>query len=201
MTIKGRSKLEWQTDGLVPKFVFFTKGVGVHKEKLQSFELALRQAGVEKCNLVKVSSIYPPFCKIIPRAEGLKALKPGELVFCVLGSIATDEPYRLMSASIGLAVPSDKGHYGYLSEHEGYGQASKVASDYVEDLAATMLASTLGIDFDPNVSYDERKEVYKMSGKIVRSQSITQTAKGDAKGRWTTAIASAIFLLDKPIYS
>src|SRR5207302_2033465 len=55
---------------MVPKKVFFTKGVGVHKEKLASFEMALRVAGLAHCNLVLVSSIYPPGCKIIPKEEG-----------------------------------------------------------------------------------------------------------------------------------
>lgn len=181
---------------LVPNKVFFTRGVGVHKEKLQSFELALRHAGIEKCNIVKVSSIFPPHCKIVSRPTGLALLKPGEITFSVLGAISTDEPYRLMTASIGLAIPSNRVHYGYISEHEAYGLSGKEASDYVEDLAATMLATTLGIEFDPNESYDERREIYRMSGKIVESRSITQTAKGDPKGRWTTAIAAAVFIFD-----
>ncbi|HJU63692.1 MAG TPA: pyruvoyl-dependent arginine decarboxylase, partial [Candidatus Binatia bacterium] len=50
---------------MIPKKCFFTKGVGVHKERLASFELALRTAGLAYCNLVLVSSIYPPFCKRI----------------------------------------------------------------------------------------------------------------------------------------
>ena len=43
---------------MTPKKIFFTKGVGVHKDKLSSFEVALRSAGIEKCNLVYVSSIF-----------------------------------------------------------------------------------------------------------------------------------------------
>ena len=181
---------------LVPKKVFFTRGVGIHKEKLQSFELALRKAGIEKCNIVKVSSIFPPHCKIIARSKGLAQLSGGQIIYCVLGRISTDEPYRLMSASIGLAIPSNRVHYGYISEHEAFGISGKEASDYVEDLAATMLATTLGVDFDPNESYDERREIYRMSGKIVESRSITQTAKGDPYGRWTTAVAAAVFLME-----
>ena len=181
---------------LVPNRVFFTKGVGVHKEKLQSFELALRMAGIEKCNLVKVSSIFPPMCKIVPRSKGLTYLKPGQIVYCVLGQIATNEPYRMMSVAIGLAIPSNRVHYGYISEHEEFGIAAKETSDYVEDLAATMLATTLGVDFDPNESYDERREIYRMSGKIVETRSTTQTARGDSEGRWTTAVAAAVFLME-----
>ena len=58
-------------DDFMPKECFFTKGVGRHAQKLMSFELALRDAGIEKQNLVRVSSIYPTSCKIIPLKEGL----------------------------------------------------------------------------------------------------------------------------------
>ena len=187
--------------GFVPNKIFFTKGVGVHREQLQSFELALRKAGIEKCNLVNVSSIFPPHCKIISRKEGLALLKPGEIVYTVLARIGTSEPHRLLTASVGLAIPSNRVHYGYISEHHTFGQESKEASDYVEDLAATMLATTLGVEFDPDESYDERREIYRMSGKIIESRSVSQTARGDTKGRWTTVIAAAVFVFDQPIHS
>ncbi|MGB9675484.1 MAG: pyruvoyl-dependent arginine decarboxylase, partial [Candidatus Nanoarchaeia archaeon] len=63
-------------DSYIPQKVFFTKGVGKHFNQLQSFEAALRDAGIQMCNLVSVSSILPPNCKIIPKEEGLKLLKP-----------------------------------------------------------------------------------------------------------------------------
>ena len=66
---------------LIPKRMFFTKGVGYHRNKLQSFELALRNAGIEKCNLVYVSSILPPDCKIIPKDSGVNELKAGQITF------------------------------------------------------------------------------------------------------------------------
>ena len=180
---------------MVPREVFFTKGVGRHKNRLQSFELALRHAGIEKCNLVRVSSILPPACKMIARARGLAKLSPGQITYCVLAEAATNEPSRLVGAGIGLAVPADGRHYGYISEHHGFGMKEKRLSDFVEDMAATMLATTLGIDFDPDTDYDERREVYRMSGQIVRSQATVQTAEGDKDGRWTTVIATAVFLM------
>jgi len=54
--------------GFVPKEMFFTKGVGKHREKLTSFELALRSAGIAACNLVRVSSIFPPGCRLLSRS-------------------------------------------------------------------------------------------------------------------------------------
>jgi arginine decarboxylase len=180
---------------LIPKKVFFTKGVGKHKEKLQSLELALRKAGIEKCNLVRVSSIFPPNCKIVSRAQGIKLMKPGQIVFCVMSINSTNEPNRMISASVGLAVPAEPNHYGYLSEHHAYGETDEKSGDYSEDLAASMLASTLGIEFDPEKNYDERKEIFRMSGKIVKTINTTQSAIGDKRGLWSTVVAAAVFIL------
>lgn len=179
---------------MVPKKVFFTKGVGKHKHELQSFELALRNAGIEKCNLVNVSSIIPPNCKIIPKNEGIAKLRAGEITYCVMSRNKTNEPNRLVGAAIGVAIPKEKNSYGYISEHHSFGEVSKKLGDHVEDLAATMLATTLGLDFDPDKAWDERKQEYKMSGRFVRTQSIAQTARGDKNGLWTTVIAAAVFL-------
>ncbi|HOX36595.1 MAG TPA: arginine decarboxylase, pyruvoyl-dependent [Candidatus Brocadiia bacterium] len=180
----------------VPRRIFFTKGVGRHKDKLQSFELALRKASIAEFNLVRVSSIFPPGCKIVQPADGLKNMAPGQIVFCVMADNATNEPHRMIASAIGLAVPAEGEQYGYLSEHHSFGENEEKAGDYAEDLAATMLATTLGIDFNPDKNYDERKEVYRMSGKIVRTRNICQTAKGDKKGIWTTTVAAAVFVSD-----
>ncbi|GMU85451.1 MAG: hypothetical protein AMXMBFR48_06930 [Ignavibacteriales bacterium] len=178
----------------VPSKIFFTKGVGRHKEYLTSFELALRNAGVEKCNLVTVSSIYPVGCKRISKEEGLKLLQPGQITFAVMARNSTNEPNRLIAASIGVALPADPDQYGYLSEHHPFGESEKVAGDYAEDLAATMLATTLGVEFNPDTDWSERENIYKMSGKIVRSFNITQSAEGDKTGIWTTVIAVGVLL-------
>lgn len=177
----------------VPRKVFFTQGVGVHKEELRSFELALRDAGVETQNLVSVSSILPPNCQIISKKEGLTLLKPGSITFCVMARAGSSEPHRLVYASIGCAIPTNKNSYGYLSEAHGFGMTDKVAGDYAEDLAAAMLASTLGIEFDEDKAWDEKKEVFKMSTKIVKTRNVTQSAV--VKSNWTTAVALAVFIL------
>lgn len=178
----------------VPTKIFFTKGVGRHKEYLTSFELALRNAGVEKCNLVTVSSIYPVGCKRVSKEEGLKLLAPGQITFAVMARNSTNEPNRLIASSIGVALPADPEQYGYLSEHHPFGEPEKVAGDYAEDLAATMLATTLGVEFNPDTDWSERENIYKMSGKIVRSFNITQSAEGDKSGIWTTVIAVGVLL-------
>lgn len=186
---------------LIPNKVFFTKGVGHHKDELCSFERALRDAGIEKCNLVYVSSILPPNCKIIPRNKGLKKLKAGAITYCVMSRNSSNENKRLISAAIGCAVPSnrdqqgniDKEQYGYISELHCFGKAPKEVGEHVEDMAAEMLASTLGVEFDTNSSWDEKKEVFKISGKIVSTNNVTQTAYVK-NNSYTTVVAAAVFL-------
>jgi arginine decarboxylase len=174
--------------------MFFTKGVGVHREKLASFENALRNAQIAHLNLVTVSSIFPPHCHIIEIETGLSRLEAGEITHCVLAKEQSREPGRRIVASVGLAIPTEEGRYGYLSEHHGFGQTEKEAGEYAEDLAATMLATTLGIEFDVDEDYDERRDIYRMSGKIVKSQHISQAALGAEENLWTTVLASAVFV-------
>lgn len=178
----------------VPRGIFFTNGVGVHRDYLTSFELALRDAGVATANLVTVSSIFPPHCKEVSRKQGERLILPGQITFCVMARQATNEPNRLIAAAIGLAKPTDPNTYGYLSEHHSYGETSKKAGDYAEDLAATMLATTLGLEFDSQRAWDERKEEYIMSGQIVKSRSVTQSAEGHKHGQWTTVVALGVFV-------
>ena len=178
----------------VPKQIFFTQGTGVHKEKLMSFELALRDAGIQKQNLVRVSSIYPTSCEIISKDQGLPALKAGQVTFVVLAESATSEEDRLACAGIGLAIPRDHEH-GYIAEHHGYGMTAAKTEDLVEDLAATMLATTLGVDFDPDKAWDEREQQYAMSGEIIKTESYVRVAKGASGGLWTSVISAAVLIL------
>jgi arginine decarboxylase len=178
----------------LPRRIFLTKGKGTARDKLVSFEMALRDAGISHVNLVRVSSIYPPHCKLISRNQGVKELQAGSVVFCVMSDNATNEPSRLTAASVGLALPADKSIHGYISEHHSYGQTARKAGDFAEDLAAQMLATTLGLPFDTEKSWDERKEIWKISRKIVRTRAITESAQGHKDGYWTTVVASAVLL-------
>ncbi len=179
---------------MVPKKVFLTKGVGRDRDKLTSFEMALRNAGIARLNLVRVSSIFPPGCKKISKVRGLELLSHGEITYVVLSQNATDEPHRLIAASVGMAIPRDKQQAGYLSEYHSFGEREKRTGDYAEDLAASMLATILGVEFDPDESWDHKREIWKISGKIVKTTSITQSAIGDKRGVWTTVLAAAVFI-------
>jgi arginine decarboxylase len=177
----------------VPSSFFLTNGVGTHRDRLTAFELALRDADIEQQNLVSVSSILPPGCRQLERKSGVESLRPGEITFCVIARTETDEPGRRIHSSIGLARPADPAMYGYISEHHGYGMSASESGDYAEDLAATMLASTLGIEFDPNAAWNERKRIYQTSNLIISSASITAATEGHPSGGWTCAVAAAVF--------
>lgn len=181
-------------ENMTPKRVFLTKGVGKSNTKLGSFEEALRDAGIAYCNLVEVSSIFPPGAELVGREGGAKELRAGQIVFCVLARLTSCEPSRKIAASVGLAIPKDRGWHGYLSEHHSYGQDEEQAGEYAEDLAASMLASTLGIEFDPDAAWNAKEEYFRMSGKIVKSTNITAAAEVDKNGKWTTVIAAAVLL-------
>ena len=180
---------------LVPTRAFLTKGVGIHKDYLASFEDALRDAGIAALNVVTISSIMPPGCKIIPKNQGLKELHDGQVAFCVMSRQATNEYRRMVAASVGVAVPSDPTKFGYLSEYHTYGDNDQQAGDYAEDLAATMLATTMGLKFDPNAAWNERKQEWKLGGEIVNTRNVTQSAEGE-RGKWATVIAACVFIFD-----
>src|SRR6266446_3960278 len=133
----------------VPTKAFLTKGVGRHKEKLTSFEMALRDAHLANFNLVRVSSIFPPHCELVDREEGLSLMKPG--------------------------------------------QVEMTSGEYAEDLAASMLATVLGVPFDSDKAWDERREQWLLSGEIVRTMNITSTAECGDDGRWTTVVSAVCF--------
>jgi arginine decarboxylase len=162
--------------GLVPKKVFFTSGKGAHHEMLESFEMALRDAGIEKYNLVTVSSILPPHCEIISREQGLRELSPGSVVFTVMSRNSSNEPSRQISSAIGCAIPDNPCDFGYLSEHHSYGDNEHIAGRYAECLAEEMFSS------------------WKNKPPL-QCAHITKGAEVDEDGNWTTVIAAAVFIL------
>jgi arginine decarboxylase len=184
-------------NSLVPTRIFLTRGMGRHKEKLASFELALRDAGIAPYNLVKISSIFPPHCQLIPSEEGLSYLKHGQILHLVMSEHATKEAHRWIAASIGVARSNNPEHYGYLAEYHSHGQGEQQAGHHAEDLAAFMLTTILGQDFDLREIWEEEKSIYRISDSLtITTQNITQAAQGQA-GLWTTAVAAAVCILSE----
>lgn len=177
-----------------PKEVFLTKGVGTHKDRLTSFELALRKARIAWMNLVHVSSIFPPHCKIVPIEKGLTHCKPGQIAYCVMSRNETNENRRLISAAVGIAIPKDPSMYGYLSEHHDYGADDEATGDHAEDQAANMLCTILGVDYDMEATYDKKREIWKISDQIYKTMSISQSAHGQKGGLWTTVLSACVFV-------
>ena len=180
---------------LVAKELFLTRGIGVHEDKLTSFEYALRDAGISGTNIVLISSIFPPMAKLIPKKEGLKKIKSGQILFTIYSRTQTNEPNRLISSSVGIAQPTDRSKYGYLSEYDTFGKNERESGDYAEDIAAQMLASSLGIPFDIDKSWDEKRQQWNISGQIYKTKNITQAAKGNKDGKWTTVFAAAVLII------
>lgn len=181
---------------LVPVQAYLTRGVGVHPEELVAFEIALRDAGIAAQNLVAVSSILPPGCPIVAREEGEKHLLPGQILHVVMSREETNEPHRALGASIGIARPTDSARHGFIAEHGGYGLTEKALAAHAEDLAVTMLASTMGIDVDPGLPHDERRRRFEASGTLERADSVVSTAFGDERGWTTCVVAAAVFVMD-----
>ncbi|MGB9938643.1 pyruvoyl-dependent arginine decarboxylase [Methanosarcina sp.] len=161
---------------LIPRKVFFTSGAGTHPEHLESFEVALRDAGIEKFNLVTVSSILPPNCEIVSREEGLEELSPGEIVFCVMSRISSNEPGRILSASVGCALPKNVSKHGYISEYHAYGETAEDVGDHSEKLAKSMYSTWI-------------------NEAPLRSLSFPRSSSVDEHGDWMTVISSAVFTI------
>lgn len=176
---------------MIPSKVFFVSGIGTHRSQLGSFENALRNAGIAKYNLVEVSSIFPPYAELIDKEEGLRELKPGQILFVVLARNSSNELNRLITASVGLAIPRNRTMYGYLSEHHSFGETPEASGKFAEELAAEMLASTMGLE---SYQIGEKGE-YKLNDAILLTTNVTSSATVKVKDEWTTVVAAAVMIL------
>lgn len=177
---------------MIPKYFFLTKGVGKHEKPLLSFELALRDGEIQPFNLVNVSSIIPSGCKHISKEQGLKMLKPGEITFTVLVKNSTNKP-RTVTASIGVALPSDREKYGYLSEYHSFGKTASETGEYAEKMAANMINTITEKQVAAEKGQKGKKELHPSKG-LIKTTNITGSAKGDEDGLWTTVVAAAVFI-------
>ncbi|MEF8848620.1 MAG: arginine decarboxylase, pyruvoyl-dependent [Candidatus Thermoplasmatota archaeon] len=165
--------------GFIPKKFFLTTGKGTHRYELQSFELALRDAGIEKCNLVKVSSIIPPECKQIERKIGINKIKPGQITYVVLSMNKTKEVEQTIGASIGIAKPSNKEKHGYIAEYRSIDESKDKIEKKARKIATTMLNTLQEKDL-------EKDEIV--------TKSVSQTGKNIKPKFWHTVLAAAVFV-------
>jgi len=182
---------------IIPKKFFLTKGVGVHEKDMRAYENALRDAGIHTCNLVKVSSIIPPGCKLISREEGAKLIHPGQITFAVIAQSQTNEPGQQAIAGIGLAQPKDKTLYGYLTElEEIIGRTDDDVEQDVIEMAIENLATEWNPKFDGEKVYRKGKKNYRLENRDVSVDSVVQSAQGAEKNQYTIVIAAAIFIYE-----
>lgn len=183
---------------VVPNRVFLTKGVGVGDHPLTSREMALTDAGVEKVNLLKASSIIPPHCPIISREEGREGLIMGQMTFAIMAEATTNEPHKLISAAIGIAKPEDEDEYGFFTEIEqeqGFGKTAEKAGEEVRRLAIMNLAlSWRDQDFKLEKEWRPDKKLYRIKNKNVHLSDMTESTRGHKDGLHTTVFVGAIFL-------
>jgi arginine decarboxylase len=182
---------------LVPRKVFITRGVGVHQKQLTSRELAMTDAGVEKMNMIKASSIIPPGCEFVSLREGKEQLIIGQMAFAILAQAQTNEPYKRISAAIGLARPDDPNEYGFFTEIEedqGFGKTEEKAGEEVMYLAISNLAMSWRAKWNDKM-FDPKKKIYRIKNKTVRVSNIAQSALGDKDGKYTTVFVAAVFIL------
>jgi len=87
--------------------------------------------------------------------------------------------------------PRRQEHLRLPERHHSFGETEEQAGEYAEELAAEMLATTLDVDFDPDKSWTEKKEIYRISTRLcapatVRSRRWVTSAdcgRPDCRGR------------------
>ena len=183
--------------GIVPKMFFLTKGVGVHEKDMRAFEEALRDAGINTCNLIKTSSIIAPGCKRVTREEGMKYIQPGQITFAVMAQSQTNEPGQQVIAGIGMAQPKDASLHGYLTElEEIIGRTDEDVEQDVIEMAIENLATEWNPKFEGDKAYRKGKKNYKLEGKDVMVDSIVQSAKGAEGNKYTVVLTAAVFVYE-----
>lgn len=183
--------------GLVPRKFFLTKGVGVHQKELRAFENALRDAGIQTCNLITTSSIIAPGCEQISLKEGMKHITPGMITFAVLAQSETNEPGQEIVAGIGMAHPKDPSLYGYFTElKEALGRTVEDAEQDLIEMALENLATEWDPKLEGKVEYRKGKKNYTIEGRDIMVDSVVQSARGAENNQYTVVVAAAIFIYE-----
>jgi arginine decarboxylase len=185
----------------IPRRLFFTAGVGQHELERVALQHAMRQAGVSQCNLVKVSSILPPETQIITRAEGVRLLRPGNIVFAIIAQAQTNEPHQRITPAIAWANPDKRGVPGFIAEVEedlAKGKSEETAADQVGEEAITILAETLRVKVDPKRKWDRRKRTTRIGRTNVGIGYLAASTEGpeerDGQNDFAAAVVIAVFV-------
>ena len=105
-----------------PTQYFLVSGASDGYTPLNAFDGALLRAGIGNTNIVKMSSIVPPHCKLVAPI----ALPPGALVPTAYAAITSDVPGEIISAGIAVALPEDENQNGLIMEYSAKEERAKI---------------------------------------------------------------------------
>ncbi|MBH23415.1 MAG: arginine decarboxylase, pyruvoyl-dependent [Myxococcales bacterium] len=102
---------------------------------LNAFDQALLEAGVGDTNLVRMSSILPPWCERV----GSIRLPYGALVPVAYADMVSSTPGEVISAAVAIGIPADPNLPGLIMEHHGVGTLVEVEAK-VREMAVQGMA-------------------------------------------------------------
>jgi len=112
-----------------PTKYFLATGSSEGFTALNAFDGALMTSGIGNTNLVKMSSICPPYARQVEPIS----LPHGSLVPVAYASITSDKPGEIISAGVAIAFPEDENHAGLIMEY-----SAKNTKEAVEKMARRM---------------------------------------------------------------
>ncbi len=99
-----------------PNHFWLVSGSADSITELNAFDHALLAAGVGDTNLVKMSSILPPYCQ-----QERLSLPYGALVPVAYAAMTSSRPGEVISSAVAIAIPEDPDLPGLIMEHHGVG--------------------------------------------------------------------------------
>ncbi len=122
---------------MIPKAFFVTSGKALSMvSRLNTFDLALKDAGIAQCNLVSVSSIIPPNCE----ETALRTLPVGSITYAVISK--AEGKGEMISAGIAWGVGERDGS-GVVAE--AYGKMDEATARKKLDKKIQEMANIRGI--------------------------------------------------------
>jgi len=99
-----------------------TTGISEGYTTLNAFDGALMNAGIGNTNLVKMSSICPPYCTEVEKVD----IPHGSLVPVAYAEITSESAGEIIAAGVAIAFPDDEDHAGLIMEYSSHESRSIV---------------------------------------------------------------------------
>lgn len=107
----------------LPGKVLLLHGNGQSEHAMLSFDRALRACGIADLNLIRVTSILPPYAHVFLMPEALDYLPSAGRLTSSVYSEAQAQSGQWIACAIGCGIPEDPQEAGVLFEHSGPGRA------------------------------------------------------------------------------